>query len=187
MKKGLLILKNERGIALLTTFMLMVLGLGIVATLLYSTTQGTKIAALEQDYARALDAAKGGADLLIAMIHDPWLQAPFGAVRPNPACWGNKLYYTTHESNVLGNWPDCISAADAVNPDPTVQPDLTLTLANCQVYGKIICTREVLVSGCTPSGEDDCLDYLYVVKVRGQAPNSTTSAEISFLYQIDKP
>lgn len=187
MKKGLLSLNNERGIALLTTLMLMVLGLGIVTILLYTTTHSTRIAALEQDYTKALDAAKGGADLLITLIRYPLLQPPFGAVKPNPACWTNKINYITYDDDVLSNWPSCTSAADAVNPDPTVEPDLTVTLADYQVYAKIIYTREVLDSSCTPSGEDDCADYLYVVKVRGQAPNSTTVAEISFLYQIDKP
>lgn len=186
MNKRLLSLNNERGIALLTTLMLMVLGLGIVATLLYTTTQGTRIAALEQDYTKALDAAKGGADLLITMIHYPLLQPPFGAVKPNPACWTNKINYITYDDDVLSNWPSCTSAADAINPDPTVEPDLTITLADYQVYAKIIYTKEVTDSSCTPTGEDDCTDYLYVVRVRGQAPNSSTAAEISFLYQIEK-
>jgi len=187
MIKNILSLNNERGVALLTTLMLMVLGLGIVATLLYTITQGTRSTALEQDYTKALDAAKGGADLLITMIHYPLLQPPFGAVKPNPACWANKINYITYDEAVLSNWPSCATADGATDPDPTVQPDLTVKLADYQVYAKIIYTREVTDTICTPSGEDDCKDHLYVVKVRGQAPNSDTVAEISFLYKIRKP
>ena len=60
-------IQNQKGIALIATLMLLVLGFAVVAILFRLSTQETKLARLEQGYTTALDAAKAGADLFIYM------------------------------------------------------------------------------------------------------------------------
>jgi hypothetical protein len=167
--------QNEKGVALLTTLMLMVLGFGVVTTLLYMVTQGTKITRLEQEYATALDAAKGGADMIINMMQNELWGPPdlAGAVGANAACLEQKLTQQTSHSEPLLNWPSC--TAQATSSDTRISPDLTLTLANRQVFVKIIHTTKTNTN------------FLYLVNVRAEIPGSQEHVEISFLYQLAIP
>ena len=81
-------IRNQKGIALVVTLMLLVLGFAIVAILFRLATQETKLAGLEQGYTTALDAAKAGTDLFIDMIAN-WVTKStptriplFGAPKP---------------------------------------------------------------------------------------------------------
>jgi hypothetical protein len=169
--------QSEKGIALLTTLMLTVLGFGIVATLLYMVTYATKTTGLEQGYATALNAAKGGADFVINMMQNEVYGPPglAGAVGPNSLCLEQKLTMATTDSNPSLNWPSCTSRA--TSSDPKNDPDLTLTLVNHQVYVKIIYTRVTNTN------------FFYTVNVRGEAPTPSGEphAEINFVYQLAVP
>ena len=57
-------LRNEKGIALVTSLMLTMITLGIVMALLYMITAGTQLSGMQKKYATALDASYGGADLI---------------------------------------------------------------------------------------------------------------------------
>jgi hypothetical protein len=177
------IVYNEKGIALLTTLMLMVLGFGVVATLLYMVTYGTKTSSVEQKYATALDAAKGGADFLINMMQNELFGPPgLGGVvvsSSSSLCMEQKLTQATTESNPSSGWPPCCSgnSTQCVNSDPRILPDLTLAVGGCQVFVKIINTK------ITNNA------YLYTVSVRADSPTDSREphAEISFLYSLAKP
>jgi hypothetical protein len=190
---------NEKGIALLTTLMLMVLGFGVVATLLYMVTYGTKTTSIEQKYATALDAAKGGVDFMVNMMQNELFGPPgLGGVvvsSSSSLCMEQKLTQPTTDSDPSQNWrkssccPDNSTQAitycstlneyntNIVNSDPKILPDLTLTLAGCQVFVKIINTK------ITNN------DFLYTVSVRADSPTPSREphAEISFLYSLAKP
>jgi hypothetical protein len=161
---------NEKGIALLTTLMLMVLGFGVVATLLYMVTYGTKTTSIEQKYATALDAAKGGADLIINLIQADSCAILFDnmAIPSGCDCLTKDKYSKTPE-----NWGYCVGG-NPTSSDPRDWPDLTLRLANCQVYVKIIDTRD---SGAS---------FLYTVNARADSPTGEPHAEISFVYSLIK-
>ena len=79
-------IRNQKGIALVATLMLLVLGFAVVATLFRLSTQETKLARLEQGYTTALDAAKAGTDLFIYMVQNqvfiPPVPAGAGASTP---------------------------------------------------------------------------------------------------------
>jgi hypothetical protein len=178
---------NEKGIALLTTLMLMVLGFGVVATLLYMVTYGTKTTSVEQKYATALDAAKGGADFIINMMQNE-LYGPPGlgtvvASSSSSLCIEQKMTQATTDSNPLSAWPPCCSGnstqcnSDIVNPDPRILPDLTLAVGGCRVYVKIINTKITTNN------------FLYTVTVRADSPTASLEphAEIFFLYSLAKP
>jgi hypothetical protein len=180
-------IRNEKGIALLTTLMLTVLGFGVVATLLYMVTYATKATSVEQKYATALDAAKGGADFLINMMQNELYGPPgLGGVvvsSSNSACMEQKLTQATSESNPVASWPPCCTGnstqcnSDIVSSDPRILPDLTLSVGGCQVFTKIINTKIT----------ND--DFLYTVSVRANSPtpDGEPHAEIFFLYSLNKP
>ena len=169
------IVHNEKGVALLTTLMLMVLGFGVVTTLLYLVTQGTRTTRLEQGYATALDAAKGGADIIINMMENELFSAPALAstVSSNASCLEEKLTNPTSDDNSSANWPSC--TGQPTSSDPQTDPDLTLTLANRQVFVKIIHTTKTNIN------------FLYLINVRAQIPGSQEHVEISFLFQLTIP
>jgi Tfp pilus assembly protein PilX len=63
-------IRNQKGIALITTMMLLVLAIGVVAILFRLSTRETKLAVLEQGYTVALDAAKAGADDFMVYVQN---------------------------------------------------------------------------------------------------------------------
>lgn len=167
---------KEEGFALLTTLMLMVLGFGIVSTLLYMITQSTKTTRLGQAYTTALDAAKGGADLIINMMENELFTPPSFAgakLEVSPDCLEEKLTQATLGDNGTANWRSC--SDNSTNWDPVTHPDLTVTLANHQVFVKIIHTTKTNTN------------FFYLVNVRAQLPDRPEHVEISFLYQVPLP
>ena len=59
---------NEKGIALITTMVLGFIALGFIGALLYLLTTGTNVSTVEKRYTTALEAAKGGAELIISNL-----------------------------------------------------------------------------------------------------------------------
>jgi len=59
---------NEKGLALLTTLILGFIALGFIAALLYMLTSETRTSGTTARYTTALEAAKGGADMIIIKI-----------------------------------------------------------------------------------------------------------------------
>jgi hypothetical protein len=172
-------INNEKGIALLTTLMLMVLGFGLVATLLSMVTYGTKTTGLEQEYATALDAAKGGADLVINMAQRKLYTPPSlgGATGASADCMEQKMTMQSLGDNVTGNWRSC--TAQATTYDPKTSPDVTLTLSNHIVYVKIIDTR--ITASITTT------NYFHTIIVRAEALSGPGRADIVSLYQVREP
>lgn len=166
---------DEKGFALLTTLMLMVLGFGIVATLLYMITQSTKTTRLGQQYATALDAAKGGADMIINMMENDSCNTDYcpdpgladATVESGGDCLGAKL---DPDENAT-SWSQ-FCPGQPTSSDPTIDPDLTLRLADHQVYVKVV--HKMPING----------GVLYRINMRARRSNSEEHAEISFLYRL---
>ncbi len=59
---------DEKGIALITTMVLGFIALGFIGALLYLLTSGTNVSSIEKRYTTALEAAKGGAELIISNL-----------------------------------------------------------------------------------------------------------------------
>lgn len=188
------IFRNEKGIALLTTLMLMVLGFAVVVTLLQLVTASSKLSRLEQRYATALDASKGGSDLMICMIQNALNAPPSGLNAAENAgdtsaektrksnCMKEKLNNPTASWAITGT--TCVSLANATDPNPKVQPDLTLTLGDFKVYAKIIDTVQI-APGSPPCNFGGCL--YHTINVRSEMPNSNERADITFLYRVALP
>jgi len=151
------LLKNEKGIALITALMFTLMALGIILTTMYMLTQGTKISAANKSYKTALEASYGAADLLTKDILPTIFQnhtsaSSIAAVAlnfptvnmtiPNSNCFAQKNQKSTAHWNDTG-----LCVADSKSAVPTLLPDMTFTLkarnddAGFKVYAKITDTR----------------------------------------------
>ncbi|MCE5333988.1 MAG: hypothetical protein LLG06_05310 [Desulfobacteraceae bacterium] len=182
-------LNNEKGIALITTLMFVALGFSIIAILLRMVTVETKMARLEQSYSIALDGAKGGADMFIFLVQNGLTAPPSPGIGTGTAvnsghCFHVKLNYPTASWVSQSEWTTyaCPTQAVATDPDPTAQPDFTMTLSNHTVSVKIIDTIQTQPAAAAP-----CLNgcSYYTVNVRSQATGTGEHADITFVYRYD--
>ena len=132
-------IQNQKGIALIATLMLVVLGFAVVAILLRLATQQTKLARLEQGYTAALDAAKGATDLFIFTVQNGSALGspptpPFGATFNQSNCL--KVKMSTATSGWSGSRVGRMStganttAPSAISPNPVDKPDMILPMSN---------------------------------------------------------
>jgi Tfp pilus assembly protein PilX len=201
-------LNNQKGIALITTLMLLVLGFAVVVTLLKMVTNETKLSGLEQNYSISLDAAKGAADTFITMRQN----GPLGkglATLPsgsgsnilsssynNGACLQVKMDNATYPTSTtdwtnIGGWSGCPTIAQATATDSTNMQnfyDIKLNLFNKNVsytqYVKVIDTQVIAPTGCTPQPcQCDHGCYIHTVNVLSVAPKG--QSQVTFVYEWD--
>lgn len=169
-------LTDNRGIALFTTLTLMILSFAVVVTLFYLVTYGTRLSGQEGRYTAALESAKGGVEFMISMIRESMTTPPgtisqLNAAGPSGAdCLRKKLENYTSSTT----WSCGQTLADLTNPNPTVLPDLTLSLGGYSVFVKIVDTRE------------SSSQFFYTINARAQAQSSNDYAEVSLLYRLEK-
>lgn len=185
-------LNNEKGIALITTLMFVALGFSIIAILLRMVTVETKMARLEQSYSIALDGAKGGADMFIFLVQNGLTAPPTPGIGTGTAvnsghCLHVKLNYPTSSWATQSEWTTyaCPTASTAIDPDPTNQPDFTLSLSNHTVSVKIIDTIQTQPTSLAPPAPCQNGCSYYTVNVRSQAAGTKERADITFVYRYD--
>jgi Tfp pilus assembly protein PilX len=154
------LLRNEKGIALVTSLLLTLIGLGIIMVLMYSVTANIKVSAASKRYKNVVEAAYGGVSLSVNEFIPSLNNAIFGNYSsgvselltkyadsnkisldiPSLACLRDKL------DNATANWnPSC-----SKTPDPKDKPDMTFVLKSTlstfsrsqgfKVYTKIVGT-----------------------------------------------
>ncbi len=185
-------IQNQKGIALITTLMLVVLGFGVVAIMLRLSTQETKLARLEQGYTTALDAAKGATDLFIFTVQNGSALGtpptpPFGAAFNQSNCLKAKM--TTATSGWTGaGCPQTnnTTAPSAISSNPADSPDITFTLSNNYTVNVKIIDTTMTGPGSPPS--DPCRNgcYFYTVVARAASLDLSEHADISFVYRYDQ-
>jgi hypothetical protein len=155
-------IKNEKGIALVTALMFTLLTLGIIMTLLYMITQGTKVTAANKSYKTALEASYGATDMIakdilpnifknmttatrISDFASGSTLSSLGFAVSNSDCLANKSKYNTSDWNHGGT---CTAdSADMSSIAATTLPDMTFNLkadndsTGYKVYAKIVDTR----------------------------------------------
>ncbi len=94
---------NQKGIALVTTLVLGLIALAFIGALLYFLTSGTKISGVEKRYYTALEAAKGGANLVISNILSGDLKCNGSSCTPCPTSISNTCKIDLIQSN-FGNY-----------------------------------------------------------------------------------
>jgi len=91
-------LGNERGIALITTLILGLVALVVIATLMYMTLTGTQVSGIGKRYSGALEAAKGASDYIIQRILDGSITCNGGS----PCSTGDTIDLETYIANISG-------------------------------------------------------------------------------------
>jgi Tfp pilus assembly protein PilX len=201
------ILKNEKGVALVTSLLLTLISLGMVMALLQIVLMQTKISGAHKRYKNSLEAAHGGVQLIakeiIPMlfnqdIPDPkaTLTSEFTAIDLDTSsndCLKQKLTSTS------GSWTAC--GADSQTMEAKKAWDLSFKLpgvsgAGYQVYAKIVDSKpgnsdtsgQNLDSGAGVAGASNGVDPMHVpgvyrIEAVGESTtNSKEKAELTVFY-----
>lgn len=190
--------QNEKGIVLVTTLMLTLLGLGIILCLLYMVTGSTKMSGMNKRYKTTLEATYGGAEIMVKdMI--PFIlrnysshtlastfvdsDTGFGKLSPtisSMTCLQQKIKYATSA------WPAaCLNLGGHEGLPPSKAPDITFSLKGTNdttflVYAQIVGTKPgntdmgglELEGGSTSETSSAItplhLPYLYTIEAQGK-------------------
>lgn len=195
------ILRNERGIALVTALMLTLVSLTIVMGLLYLITRGTQLSGAQKRYRTALEASYGGAELVTKEVIPLVFQnfssnlktqvAGLTTLQTGPIdCLRAKLRQPT------ALWPNACSQTH----NPKATPDVSFELKGTgnqpfKVYAKIVDTivGNSDIGGLQLEGagvaEGNVLispqhfPYVYRMEVQGERTSAATEqANLSVLY-----
>lgn len=155
-------LRNENGIALVTSMLLTLISLTVVLAVLYLITQGIATSSAQKRYQSSLEAAHGGVEFFSKEIVPRLMQGSSAATLttsfsginltfPSSACLSQKL------DKLPEQWTSC--PGTALTSDPKQSPDITFRLSgatagsNFKIYSKIVDTTP---GNSDPSG----IDYL---------------------------
>lgn len=143
--------RNDKGIALVTSLMFTLISLGIIMLLLYSVTQGVRISAASKTYKTALDANYGAMELLSKDIFPTLLSgnvlksdvidnfAGLTMAFPSGSCFDQKMASSTPHWTLCG--ADNTSFSIKTAPDVTFNLKATTDPTGYTVYAKIVDTR----------------------------------------------
>jgi len=200
------LLKNNEGIALVTSLMLTLISLTIVMAVLYMVTLSVHQSGQLKKYRTALDASYGGSEIMVSDILPVVLQnysstslvgtveGTFSgvnlAVVTTQKCLQSKL-----TKNTSGWSTDCDTSME-----PKKSPDMSFTLQAASgnpfiVYSKIVSTvvgnsdtGGLQLEGAGVAESSSLLTpqhfpYIYTMEVQGERQNNpTTKANIEVLY-----
>jgi len=153
-------MRNEKGIALVTTLMLTLIGLGVILCLLYMITGSVRISGTNKRYNTVMEATYGGAEILVKdmvpfilknyssanNVNSAFTAAlnsnytPIGPTISSLGCLRAKISTNTT------TWGSACSSA-AIGPlSPASAPDITFSLPGTggnayMVFAKIISTK----------------------------------------------
>lgn len=201
------ILKNEKGIALVTALLLTLISLAMVMALLYMITWQTKLSAAHKRYKTVIEASQGGAEIftkqIIPIIFQNQTTGTLAAQFPGLHLVAGSSPCIKAKLNLATAFWGTACAPDASPLDPTQKPDIIMNLqattlsSSYNVYSKIVDT----VPGNSDQSGYDLLDSaggvtsgasgvspkhtpaLFRIEVQGQAANNPQEkAKLSVLY-----
>jgi hypothetical protein len=201
-------LKDNRGIALITSLMFTLISLTIVMALLYMVTQSTRVSGANKRYKTALEASYGGSELFTKDIL-PYLLQKYDSVNIKSDVSGEfSTVGLTIPANVSilclqskltlpsDKWPAGCSNSSSPKQNPDMTFNLLSTTANpYTIYSKIVETVlgntdlsglqlegagvAEATSGITPQH----FPYMYRLELQGeQTVASSAQANIEVLY-----
>lgn len=192
----LILINNERGIALVMVMILSTIMLAIMAGLIYMVTSGTQISGIQKRYKTALEASTGGAEVIYLMIGkrgDPELSLATFNINASSTCLTDKLNKNT------SSWDGSCNKSLTIDPSSSSTYDMTFQLGTSPVYtvySKIVDTVEgnsggdegLLKSGVVSSNTGEVtvksIPYLYTIEIHTEnASNPAERAKLSILYQ----
>ncbi len=185
---------NEKGVALAMILVLSFISLAIMAGLIYMITLGTKVSGIQKRYDTALEAGKGGAEIIYEIISargNPGLSLS-NFYLDSSLCMTDKLNKSTE------NWGETCDKSMTVSAS---SHDMRFDLGGSpyptyRVYAKIVDTIEgnsggdegLLGKGVVASGTGEVTvvhrPYLYTIEIEAENPVSPSErAKLSILYQ----
>jgi len=197
--------RNEEGMALVMSLILAVITLAFSAALIYMVTQGTRMSGLEKRYATALDAAKGGVEVILGAINDGGYVADSNITVENFDCLNEKLNKKTeywnkdYTTDPPGDLAYC-TLPNATWTNAKEEPDITFSLGSGKdqynLYLKIIDTVKgnsgPVYGGGTGGGSSGGMGkgFLNVSAVVGSpraggSSSGITTMHIPYLYAIE--
>lgn len=199
-------LKDNKGVALVTSLMLTLISLTMIMALLYMVTQSTRVSGANKRYKTALDASYGGSELFTKDVLPYLLQninsTTLATITANtfspvslqivttPECLQSKLTLPS------GKWPVGCSNSSSPKQSPDVTFNLlSLTSSPYTIYSKIVETMlgNTDVSGLQLEGAGVAegasgitpqhFPYLYRLEIQGeQSVAASSQANIEVLY-----
>ena len=175
------ILKSRKGVALVIALILGLVSVAFLAGIFMMISTGARMSGLERTYTSAIEAARGGADIVCRLLRRGGLtvqdlaDATWVTVR-DQSCLNDKL------QNVTTNWSNCTDSCEDDYDDFTDIRDcfdLRTTAGSYTVNVKIVDTKSyVNVHG------DTCYIYtVHVLSISNDEPND--KAWITFLYRVE--
>lgn len=166
------LLRNNNGIALVTSLLFTLISLGIVMALLTIVLQGTRMSSAHKTYRNATEASYGAVDyltkdliptILTGKFDGPYQTAMTTAIDMNALtpCFNEKVTLPTSQ------WTACTGSP--TTPVATQSPDITFNLKSTrdpegyQVYAKIVDTRcggDTTASQPCSNSDTSGVDYL---------------------------
>lgn len=197
---------NEKGIALVTALMLTLISMTMILALLYMITSGIKVTGAQKRYKTSLDAAHGGAELVLKDVLPSVMRSVSAPdiVTLLQTDYTNVGLQVISEQNCLraklssstGAWPAGCSSESS----PKKSADMTMSLQASAgnpfvVYAKIVDTVKgnsetsglqlegAGVTETAPVVTPQHFPYMYRVEIQGErASGATEQANISVLY-----
>ena len=174
------ILKSRKGVALVIALILGLVSVAFLAGIFMMVSTGARMSGLERTYTSAIEAARGGADIVCRLLRRGGVtiqdldDATWVTVR-DQSCLNDKL------QNVTTNWSNCGEHADDHDDFSDIRDyyDLRTTAGSYTVNVKIVDTKSyVNVHG------DTCYIYtVHVLSISNDEPND--KAWITFLYRVE--
>lgn len=183
---------NEGGFALVMALILTVLILAAVSALIYLVTQGTAMSGYQKRYQTALEAAKGGVDLVTKEVIEKTIGGTslsslgtYGGLMnvssANDACFSAKLINST------ALWPSgCNSTLN-----PKEAPDITLTFPgiapqpNFTVFAKIVDTVGCASATNCPNSDVSGLALQGGGVIEGSGSGMVSPKQVPYMYRIE--
>lgn len=205
-------LRNEKGIALVMVLILSLIGLAMVATLMFMLTQGTRVSGVHRIFRTADEAGLGGANLTAEFIDQNVYRAiqsqsifmPDLVQRDGTTTTAGCLVAKLTLANTGTNWTGACSG-DEMSYDITTSPDLFVSLPgssgqNFTVNAKIVDTvpgstdttglvrastrrlRGVIDQSANYEYHPPSNPYLYRIEVQTQDSSNRGVSRYSILY-----
>jgi hypothetical protein len=176
------------------------IALAIMAALVFMLTASTQMSGIQKRYKSALEAGKGGSELVFQLIATRGNLAPSlsnFSIPANDVSGTNCM--TAKLNTATGTWPAECNNAMAIDPTDLTTYDMYFELGSAPtfgVYGKIVDTVEgnsgadlgLLKSGVVSSNSGEVtamsMPYLYTIEVDAMnKDNPSERARYSILYQ----
>lgn len=193
-------IRNEKGIALVSALMFTLISLGIVMMLLYSVTLGVKTTGAAKRYQNAREASFGAMDIIAKeviphmfsgystakLISDYASGYTNMALPSGGVCFRNKLFTSTN------NWTSCgpsstTSQAD-LNPDMTFHLQSASDPAGFTVYAKITdtkCGGNTTIGQACSNSDPSGIDYLDAGGGVASSAGTVTPQHLPAFYRIE--